>query len=190
MRDNKLIQLAIENKRKNSRKLYDPSDKVRLASKSTQQFEENRTKGTQFEKFIVSQFDDEYFHLIEWRGDKNIGGIRALMDQYPDLVFYFQSNTQESYFAVECKWKEYFYHEVFNLEQNHLDNYRYYAEVTGYPVFLIIGIGNTPSSPNHVFVVPLSEIIKPDLHEFELNVFKRPDPKRAFRLHCGSKTLK
>ena len=150
----------------------------------------NLDKGTAFEKFVVSRFDDNYFNLIEWRSDKRIGNISALMNKLPDLEFYFESNNDHLQFAVECKWREHIHNYSFEFNESHIKIYRNYQNLTGYPTFIIIGIGNTPSSPNEVYIIPLSEIKGNKLHEFEMQIYKRIRRYDNFFLDCKSQRLK
>lgn len=150
----------------------------------------NLDKGTEFEKFVVSRLNDKYFNLIEWRSDKRINGISALMNKLPDLEFYFESNANHLQFAVECKWREYIHNYCFEFNEPHLKIYRNYQDLTGYPTFIIIGIGNTPNSPNEVYIIPLSEIKENKLHEFEMQIYKRTHRHDNFFLDCKSQRLK
>ena len=150
----------------------------------------NLDKGTAFEKFVVSRFDDNYFKLIEWRSDKRINNISALMNKLPDLEFYFESNNNIQSFAIECKWREYIHDYCFEFKESQLGIYRHYQEVTKSPVFIIIGIGNTPNSPNEVYIIPLSEIKGNKLHDFEMQIYKRTRRDDNFFLDCKSQRLK
>lgn len=150
----------------------------------------NQEKGTEFEKFVVKLFNPDYFHLIEWRSDKSIDGIFPLMSKFPDLEFYFESKTESFHFAVECKWREHFYKECVELNKFHLENYRVYEELTGNVTFIVIGIGNTPSAPKQVYIVPLSEITREKIHEFELEIFRRSNPHDNFFIDCSRNLLR
>ena len=150
----------------------------------------NLDKGTAFEKFVVCRFDDNYFNLIEWRSDKSINGISAIMNKLPDLEFYFESNNEILQFAVECKWREYMLDDCIEFKNQQLEVYRRYQDLTGSPVFVIIGIGNTPSSPNAVYIIPLSEIKENRLHEFQIQIYKRKDAHHNFFIDCKNQRLK
>ena len=66
-------------------------------------------KGYLFEQFVVTLFDREYFTLLEWRSDKCIDGIFPLTCQFPDLEFYFHSQSETLHFAVESQMASIFY---------------------------------------------------------------------------------
>ena len=70
------------------------------------------------------------------------------------------TNPKQKSFAVECKWRA-----RYNAENKvkwsyneQLARYRQFAKDKNMPVFIILGIGGTPSSPENVFVVPLASI--------------------------------
>jgi len=146
--------------------------------------EENRKKGTDFEAFIVQRFDPTYFTLVEWRSDKSVNGIFPVMSKFPDLEFYFESQTESCQFAIECKWKEHFYRDGITLDRFQLENYRHYQEVTGYPTFILLGIGNIPTSPAHLYILPLWDIRSHTLHEFDIEIYRRDNPHDSFFLDC------
>jgi len=141
-------------------------------------------KGTEFEAFVVKRFNTDEFTLIEWRSDKNIDGIYPIMSRFPDLEFYYQNRNDCHQFAIECKWKEHFYKESIILNGYQLENYLHYETVTGYTTFIIIGIGNTPSNPNSVYILPVRTITKTRLHEFDLEIYRRPKSHQEFKIKC------
>ncbi len=141
-------------------------------------------KGTEFEEFVVKLFNPDYFTLIEWRSDKNVDGIFPIMSKFPDLEFYFESNTESLQFAVECKWREHFFADGIQFKKNHLENYRHYEKEMQVPTFIVYGIGNTPSHPRMVYILPLRDITKEYLHEFEIEIYSRVRPQENFFLDC------
>lgn len=147
-------------------------------------------KGLEFEQFVVQLFDREYFQLLEWRSDKSINGISPFMSRFPDLEFYFKLKPESFHFAVECKWKEYFYKDCFEIDPQKLNNYREYETVTQIPVFLVLGIGNKPGHPSEIYSVPLQEIKEPKLHSMTLKPYLRPNPYNQFFLDCKKYILR
>ena len=185
---NELITNLLKSRNRDFRNFHS----LPIVSKANQQQldTDNLEKGIAFEKFVVRHFDDQYFHLIEWRSDKNVNGISALMNKLPDLEFYFQLGNDTLQFAVECKWGRYFHNYLFDLKDSHLNTYRKYQEVTGHPVFMVIGIGNIATSPREVYIIPLNHITKNKLHEFEMQIYKRSNPDHNFFLDFSRKSLK
>jgi len=151
---------------------------------------ENLKKGHAFEEFIVRLFDQDLFTLLEWRSDKEINGVSPFMSRFPDLEFYYKSDTQELHFAIECKWQQNFYDEGIELSDYQLTNYRQFQIVTGIPTFIIWGIGNIASRPNTVYVIPLNDFTVGKMHEFSLTPFQRHVIDKNFFLDCQKKTLK
>jgi hypothetical protein len=151
--------------------------------------EESVAKGTEFEKFIVQRFDPSYFTLIEWRSAKSVNNVFPIMSKFPDLELYYQSGLEESFIAIECKWREYFKKEQVCLDKFHLENYRHYESVTGIDTYLVLGIGNTPSFPNAVYIIPLKEIANEVLHEFAIHNYLRKFPHHNFFFNCSLKKL-
>jgi hypothetical protein len=178
-----------ERKKRNFRSEYSSFGRFD-SRKSNQQNDDSFKKGTAFESFVVKRFDPEYFTLIEWRGDKSVDGIYPIMNIYPDLEYYFESKFESKSFAVECKWREDFIEEKLVLKEQQIANYYHYENITGNKTFLIIGVGNIPSFPNHVYVIPVSEIKSEVLHEFELEIFRRKNPLENFFLACSNWSLR
>lgn len=164
-----------------------------VASSSTERSQEindeSLRKGTEFEKFVVKRFDPLYFTLIEWRSDKRVDKIFPLMSKFPDLEFCYKSDFDEKYIAVECKWREHFTEQKISLDKYHIENYRHYASVVGIDTYIILGVGNTSNYPNQVYIIPLKEIARETLHEFQLEIYKRKNPHTNFFLNCSISSL-
>ena len=129
-------------------------------TKHDENFTENERKGREFEEYVVRHFNEDYFTIKEWRGDKSVDGRHAEENQKPDIVMTLHLKTGNSDVAVECKWRSSFMADgklsVTYPEQ--LDRYRGYARKTGLPVFMVIGVGGKPSAPKEVYAVPLDKI--------------------------------
>jgi hypothetical protein len=83
-------------------------------------------KGFAFEQFIVQQFATykAFFKLHEWRGDKYHNGIYALSTKYPDLEYEYSYKDYSRRFAVECKYRSRFHHNLVNvLTDSNLESY-------------------------------------------------------------------
>jgi hypothetical protein len=177
-----LIKRILKFRRKSSRRIVSaPRYQNRVPWEDSQ---ENHKKGIEFEKFVVQRFDRTYFTLIEWRSDKNVNGIFPIMSKFPDLEFYFESQTESCHFAIECKWREHFHEEQIWLDTFHLENYNHYQEVTGYRTFVLLGLGNVPSSPVHVYILRLADIKTHKLHENDIEKYRRHHPHDSFFLDC------
>jgi hypothetical protein len=131
-------------------------------------------KGYDFEKFIVERFDDAYFDLREWRGDKYHQGKYALSSSLPDLEYELKTGRHKVKFAVECKWRNRFFD--YNIEwakPYQLENYKNYEASNGITVFVIIGIGGLPANPESIYIVPLKDITGSTFTEYQLRPYLR-----------------
>jgi len=147
-------------------------------------------KGYLFEQFVVTLFDREYFTLLEWRSDKCIDGIFQLTCQFPDLEFYFHSQSESLHFAVECKWRQYFTNGIVEWsKETQLANHKQFEKITQIPVFIVLGIGGYPNKPDEVYAIPLGEIDQTSLHCMTLKPYQRKLPYERFFLNCSKLTL-
>lgn len=139
-------------------------------------FDENKAKGDAFEKFVVKSFNPKYFTLQEWRSDKYVDGVYAVSNHFPDLevVFDFKSKGINEAFAIECKWRKYFYkNEIEWAKDYQIKNYKDYADKLQIPVYVVIGVGGEPEKPTELFVVPLKKIEANILTKSELQTYRK-----------------
>jgi LPXTG-motif cell wall-anchored protein len=131
-------------------------------------------KGIAFEKYVVERFNPEYFELKEWRSDKYHEGVYASSNQLPDLEYHFRTQSQFAKFAVECKWRaEFFKGRIEWAKGYQLSKYRDYERKSRITVFVIIGLGGTPESPQSVYLIPLRQIRSNVLTEQQLKPYYR-----------------
>jgi hypothetical protein len=116
-------------------------------------------KGHEFEDYIITLFNERKFKLLEWRSDKTASnGVYPESCTYPDLEFAFQGK-QKHRFAVECKWREEFKEGKIKWSyQQQIETYLNYQKERNIPVFIAIGVGGFPNSPEKLFVTPLHDI--------------------------------
>ena len=144
---------------------------------------ESEQKGNDFEKFVIDLFDGKYFQLLEWRSDKIHNGIYPLASLNPDLEYRFTSSYDTMDFAVECKWRQEFKNDQLQwAKDSQLLNYRRFEHTERIPVFVIIGVGGSPSNPEEVYIVPLDRIQSTFLTRWQLKAFKRYSPNKRFYL--------
>lgn len=139
---------------------------------------EQKKKGDDFENYIVTLFNQgsNRFSLKEWRSDKKAdNGMYALSNHNPDLEFEFMDGYRAYPFAIECKWRAKFQGgSLCWAKPYQIENYLNYQKKKRIPVFVAIGLGGDPSSPDQLFVVPLNEIkMYPNVFESYLMRFKR-----------------
>lgn len=151
---------------------------------------ENEEIGFQFEKFVVSKFNEDHFTLLEWRSDKQLDGRFPKACQLPDLEFYFNSEHQPYHFAVECKWRRYFkFDSVEWATDSQFHRYREYQNQTKIPVFIVLGIGGEADKPNAVYCIPLNEIDNTILHEFAIAQYRRKSHSDNFFINPTANKL-
>ncbi|MFO7863044.1 MAG: hypothetical protein R6U85_03505 [Salinivirgaceae bacterium] len=118
-----------------------------------------KESGDIFEQFVVSKFDTRYFKLKEWAGDKYINGIYAETTTNPDLVLCYSAGKTQKTIAVECKYRsKYTKDGVFWASDKQISNYRNYQDETKITVFVAIGVGGEPCSPEELFIIPLDKL--------------------------------
>jgi hypothetical protein len=146
-------------------------------------FDLNKAKGDAFEKFVVQNFDQQYFTIQEWRSDKYVNGVYAVSNHFPDLEVNFnyrKENIKDS-FAVECKWRKSFYQNAIQWAENYqVANYREYASALSIPVFIVIGVGGEPSNPAELFIVPLDRLQTNSISQDAINQYKKYNMGKRF----------
>ena len=112
-------------------------------------------KGREFEDYVVNLFDlpnNKKLTLKEWRGDKTLPGVYPESNSGPDLVFEDDGHS----FAIECKWRN---HIPKDITTELLPQYNVEHKM---PVFLLLGIGGLPNSPECLYYSSLSTAITTD----------------------------
>lgn len=161
----------------------------REGNKTDFKLESNWEVGYAFEKWVVGKFNQYYFKIMEWRGDKYHEGRGAESNKFPDLELSFTSNTEYERFAIECKWRSnYIDSNIYWAKQTQLVNYKEFEEVSGKKVFVIIGVGGSPNNPKDVYIIPLKEISSIIFHISELLPYKRYRSGEFF-FNVNQKTL-
>lgn len=139
-------------------------------------------QGRLFEEYIKNLFNQDSFKIKKWRRSRLIPPdtfIRGLGD--PDLELIFVGKNQHP-FAVECKWKSYFYKGKTRWARpDQIQRYLKFERKEAMPVFIAIGIGGTPSNPEKLFVTPLCNLKDyPEVSEKQLIKYKRKPTRRFF----------
>lgn len=130
-------------------------------------------KGYLFEKYVVSLVStNKGFSIESWRGDKTADRyIKA--NSYPDLEIELKLDKVYS-FAIECKWRAQLWNGKIEWAKEHqYKNYTSYESDKQKPVFIVLGIGGTPSIPENIYIIPLKHLKSVELSFFELNKYRR-----------------
>jgi hypothetical protein len=144
--------------------------------------QDNFDKGKDFENYIRNLFNEKSFDLKVWRkAEKFIDRNFSFDPSYPDLELIFVG-AKKHRFAVECKWRKEFKQGKIQWANNYQRcSYMDFYYRRGIPVFVAIGIGGEPSSPEKLFVTPLINIQEyTEVYESQLIPFKRKATSKFF----------
>jgi hypothetical protein len=152
-----------------------PPDEAKLA--------DHYEQGRLFEEYVKNLFNEKSFKLKRWRKSALISPDTFISDiSYPDLELVFVRENHYP-FAVECKWRSNFdvNGKIDWAREDQIKIYLNFQKNSAIPVFIAIGIGNTPSDPEKLFVTPLKSICKyPEVYEHQLIRYKRKPARRFF----------
>jgi hypothetical protein len=145
----------------------------------TELIDQNKKNGDDFENYVVSKFNESYYDIKEWAGDKYVNGRYAETTTNPDLIF--ELKDWKKRFAVECKWRKYFYNNGIEFaKQEQFERYRKFEKENGIPVFVAIGIGGKGINPEQLYIIPLKEIENPFLSTNYLKKYRKDIYKDFF----------
>ena len=142
----------------------------------TEVIDYNKKQGTDFEKYIVQRFDQKFFKIKNWAGDKFVKGYYAETTAEPDILYEFSLRGKSTQFYVECKWKSNYFKNGIEFARD--DQFKRYKEISrkkNIPVFIAIGVGGKGSLPEHVYMVPLDNLQNPFINMSELNKYQKRD---------------
>lgn len=129
-------------------------------------------KGQAFESFIITCFDNKEYDLIEWRSDKFIPEWGAPVSaQWPDLVM--EHKASGGRFAIECKFRSEPYDgKVKWARPEQMARYLGYEAREGIPVYLALGLGGSPASPDELYMARLVKVKDSTLTMKDLDQFR------------------
>lgn len=157
---------------------------------NTDNAELNKQKGIEFESFVVNHFESKYYDLLEWRGDKYSNGRYASSNQYPDLEIKLKSKKLQTKFAIECKYRSYFFNNGIEWAEDYqLEIYKEYSKEYNMPVFILLGVGGEATKPEEIFIIPLSEINSTFLNKKLLYKYERKRPYENFYYNSEQQVL-
>lgn len=167
------------------------SEVVETEEKTSQNStEDNRTKGLDFEKFIVQKFHPDQFVVKSWTGDKYVAGRFSEDSRNPDLYLEMKGAAPSASFAVECKWRAGLYRGGIELAKAYqIEHYRAFSKEKNIPVFVVLGLGGQPSNPREVYVIPLEHLQHHFISAKNLDQYKRA-VKGDFEFDAGKKQLR
>lgn len=139
-------------------------------------------KGSLFEEYIISLFNQKHFKVKEWRkSERFFDNVIPYGHCLPDFELIFMGKREHN-FAVECKWKKEFKNgKIQWADQTKIDIYKKFQKERKLIVFVAIGIGGHPSNPNKLFVTPLDKIcMYTEVTENDLMKYNRKPTNRFF----------
>lgn len=150
-------------------------------------------KGRQFEEFVVSLCaDNSRFRLLAWRGDKIAGHTYARENLLPDLHISHKLKDTAVEYLVECKYRSSWGAEGVDLS-GQLPRYRRISAESGLELFIALGVGGAPSSPDEFLVVP-SRMVRHDMkidrdRYLKCSCAKTPEAFRNYIEHYFEKRI-
>jgi hypothetical protein len=150
---------------------------------------ENYDKGVEFERYVAQIFgkQKDYFTIEEWTRDNSDKreGIKVESDKNPDFIIRYNPTGER--FAIECKFRsQAYYNEKLrgNVVRWSIDwqikRYNDFSYARRIPVFIVIGLGGTPTNPENMFCIPLEEAKYPEMYMSILKKYERQPGKTFF----------
>ncbi len=134
----------------------------------------NAKAGLDFEKFVVKKFDQKYFVIKQWAGDKFVDGRYPESTLEPDLQLELKLDNIRYPVAVECKWRSSVKGDFIRFANaGQLERYQAFEKRTGMPTFIALGVGGTPSSPKNLYIIPVSAVSNPVQHMANISKYKK-----------------
>jgi hypothetical protein len=145
-----------------------------LEDSETELIDVNQKAGLDFEKFVIQKFDKKFFKIRNWAGDKFVEGRYADTTTQPDIQLSLILRGQSYPLAVECKWRsEPKGNFIRFANDGQLERYKTFAKKKNNPVFIALGIGGKPSSPEELYILPIQELNKPVLHKAGIGKYRK-----------------
>ena len=123
-------------------------------------FEKRWEKGLEFEKYVLSLFPKDKWEIEDYTKD-TIKGVDRKINSSVNPDFTMKYKKTGDCFGIECKYRSYLYginnnpNKGFSIKQRHLNNYKEFNKKSGCEVYLILGVGGSPSKPEKMFKVHL-----------------------------------
>lgn len=142
--------------------------------------DESIEKGNDFEKYVVSLFDDKYFSIVQWSTDITRKHDRFVeSDAGPDFIVRYL--PKDEIFCVECKFRSSLFEGKLQWsDPQQLKRYQVFAREKRLPFFIVIGFGRDSSYPERMFCMPLGEAKYPALYPSVFEKFERKPGKPFF----------
>lgn len=114
-------------------------------------------KGHRFEEYVATLFPAHHWVVVDRTRDFSKALNRFVeSDTNPDFMF--REVKTEKLLAVECKFRSYLYKGGISWDRQKGERYHAYGAKHGVPVFVAIGLGGNPRSPERLFMCPLEKL--------------------------------
>lgn len=147
---------------------------------------ESFDKGQEFEEYVHKYlFPKGKFDLLHHSHEFSKNKDRYVESSlYPD--FKFRSKETSKIFWIEVKFRS----SVYNQEVEWCKDYQLkrYAEINReMPVFVVLGVGGIPMSPEHIYIVPVkhakyTRLFVSFLRKYEFSLKMSVNPHKLWRL--------
>ncbi|MEM3513048.1 MAG: hypothetical protein QXH13_02590 [Thermoplasmata archaeon] len=142
-------------------------------------------KGDLFENYVIDHFPQEFFKILHATTRRDdLGGRQIESAKNPD--FHLQHIPSGHKFWVEAKFRrDLFQNKLVWCKEFQLKRYKeFQEEVRPEKVFIVIGLGGRPTSPETMYCIPLDEIEYVGLYLHKIEHYRR-DPTAEFRYRNG-----
>lgn len=153
--------------------------------------EEMWRKGREFEEFVISLMPKD-MKLVHRTADYSSNGVYAEENSDPDLSFAINDqNGQRQVFAVECKWRASWrgQHVDWTYDKQ-LARYQQFSKDKDMPVFIALGIGNSPSDPEELYLVPLTIMKQTYVKKGYITKYRRKTTSAKLNYDPNNQTLR
>ncbi len=136
--------------------------------------------GYAFEKHVLRLLEKE-FEVVRWMRDGT--STKEEIDFSPDIVV--RNKKTGAIAGIECKFRStHFRGQISWAKEYQLKKYERFKEKAGCQLFIVIGLGGTPESPDSMYCVPLWQAASRRLDADALKRYRR-NPQRPFAWSAG-----
>lgn len=144
--------------------------------------------GCEFESWVLSRFEPRIFTPETWNRSGSLENL-ATGSGIPDLYFKFRTESRRDSFHVECVYRTALIDGHYSWgNDDKVIQLKQFASSNSEPVFLVLGLGGTPQSPNSVWVIRLSDKIAGKIRLRDMPP-ARPLPDNSFKYNSYSRHL-
>lgn len=130
--------------------------------------ETSKSKGDDFENFVVNLLADKRLKLLDRTQDKKSSvGVYAESCKNPDLHIGQKRGKSDVDYYVECKYRSNWIDGAVTFEDWQINRYRKFQRTSHRKVLIALGVGGTASRPATFRLVPLDSISDNAIREID-----------------------